>query len=124
MASTADSATARNLSSLLFKANSAFFLSVISRTEFRTLRSDGTYIPVEAIGQNLMDVPGVNGIVITTHPLTRQKLAEKALRESERLLADIIDFLPDATFAIDQKGKIIVWNQAKENYNEIIYKIQ
>jgi PAS domain S-box-containing protein len=83
-------------------------------TEFRILKSDGTYIPVETIGQNLTDVPGVDGVVITTHPLTDRKLVEKALRESERLLTDIIDFLPDATFAINREGKVIAWNRAVE----------
>jgi len=36
------------------------------------------------------------------------------LRESKRRLTDIIDFLPDATFAIDRKGKVIAWNRALE----------
>lgn len=87
-------------------------------TEFRILKSDGNYIPVEAIGQNLRDVQGVNGIVVTTRPLTQQKIVEKALRKSERLLADIIDFLPDATFAVDHDGKIIAWNQAIEKMTD------
>lgn len=40
--------------------------------------------------------------------------AEKALRESEKRLADIINFLPDATVAIDKSGKVIAWNRAME----------
>ncbi len=84
-------------------------------TEFRILKSDGSYIPVETIAQNLTDVPAVGGVVITTHPLTDRKKFEKALNESERLLTDIIDFLPDATFAINQEGKVIAWNRAVEN---------
>ncbi|MCP4993014.1 MAG: PAS domain S-box protein, partial [Gammaproteobacteria bacterium] len=35
-----------------------------------------------------------------------------ALQESEQRLADVINFLPDATFAIDMDGKLIAWNQA------------
>ena len=42
--------------------------------------------------------------------------AEEALRNSERPLADIIDFLPDPTFVIDAEGKIIVWNRAAEEF--------
>jgi PAS domain S-box-containing protein len=38
--------------------------------------------------------------------------AERDLHESEKRLTDIIDFLPDATFAIDRKGKVIAWNRA------------
>ncbi len=40
--------------------------------------------------------------------------AGKTLKESVQRLASIIDFLPDATFAIDLTGKLIVWNHATE----------
>ena len=43
-----------------------------------------------------------------------RKRVEEALRASEQRLADIIDFLPDATFAIDDKGIVIAWNRAIE----------
>jgi two-component system, cell cycle sensor histidine kinase and response regulator CckA len=46
--------------------------------------------------------------------ITEQRLAEQALRDSERRLADIIDFLPDPTFAIDDGGRVIAWNKALE----------
>ncbi|MDO9529416.1 MAG: PAS domain S-box protein, partial [Syntrophales bacterium] len=39
---------------------------------------------------------------------------EKALIESEQQLADIINFLPDATLAIDLDGKVVAWNRAIE----------
>ncbi|HHY00804.1 MAG TPA: PAS domain S-box protein [Methanothermobacter sp.] len=45
---------------------------------------------------------------------TELKLAEDALAESHRRMADIIDFLPDATFVIDTEGKVIAWNKAIE----------
>ena len=45
---------------------------------------------------------------------TERKHAEIVLRESERRLTDIIDFLPDATFVIDKEGKVIAWNRAIE----------
>ena len=40
--------------------------------------------------------------------------AEEAMRLSERRLSDIINFLPDATFAIDLGGSVIAWNKAIE----------
>jgi PAS domain S-box-containing protein len=36
------------------------------------------------------------------------------LSRSEQQLQDIIEFLPDATFAVDKEGKIIAWNRAVE----------
>jgi PAS domain S-box-containing protein len=53
-------------------------------------------------------------IVIIVRDITISKRAEDALKESEQRLSDIIDFLPDATFAIDREGKVITWNQAIE----------
>jgi PAS domain S-box-containing protein len=37
-----------------------------------------------------------------------------ALIESQQRLSDFIDFLPDATMAIDVEGKVIAWNRAIE----------
>jgi PAS domain S-box-containing protein len=48
-----------------------------------------------------------------------RKKAQEALRESEKRLAGIIDFLPDATFAVDREGKVIAWNRAMEEMSGI-----
>lgn len=40
--------------------------------------------------------------------------SQEQLRGHEQKLAAIIDFLPDATFAIDTAGKVIAWNRAIE----------
>ena len=52
--------------------------------------------------------------VVVIRNITERKHMETALVESERRLADIINFLPDATFAADLDGKIIAWNHATE----------
>lgn len=46
----------------------------------------------------------------------RKKVRERTceLRESERRLSDIIEFLPDATLVVDPEGKVIAWNRAIE----------
>jgi PAS domain S-box-containing protein len=43
-----------------------------------------------------------------------KRRSEKNLQESEKRLTDIINFLPDPTFAIDKEGKVIAWNRATE----------
>ncbi|MDD1682044.1 MAG: PAS domain S-box protein, partial [Methanoregula sp.] len=43
-----------------------------------------------------------------------QRRAEASVRDHERREADIINFLPDATFAIDTQGIVIAWNRAME----------
>ncbi|MFA5331774.1 MAG: PAS domain S-box protein [Methanoregula sp.] len=46
--------------------------------------------------------------------ITDQKNAQDALLDSRKTLQYIIDFLPDAMYAIDDKGTVIVWNKAAE----------
>jgi CheY-like chemotaxis protein len=50
--------------------------------------------------------------------IERQTTREK-LRNSERRLFDIINFLPDPTFAIDLNGKVIAWNHAIEELSGV-----
>ena len=45
----------------------------------------------------------------------KRRMAEGELRESERRLTDIINFLPDATLVIDREGRVIAWNKAIED---------
>ncbi|WFN35633.1 PAS domain S-box protein [Methanogenium sp. S4BF] len=40
--------------------------------------------------------------------------AEKRLLEYERKMADVINFMPDATFAVKMDGRVIAWNRAIE----------
>ncbi|MFA4875793.1 MAG: PAS domain S-box protein [Methanoregula sp.] len=47
----------------------------------------------------------------------RQAIDE--LSESRQRMTDIIDHLPDATFAIDLEGKVIAWNRAMEEMSMI-----
>jgi PAS domain S-box-containing protein len=51
--------------------------------------------------------------------ITEEKRVEDALKQSERLLSDIINFLPDSTFAIDNAGQVIAWNRAIETLTGI-----
>jgi len=44
----------------------------------------------------------------------QQRQAERDISNLERRESDILNFLPDATFAIDVSGRVIVWNKAIE----------
>lgn len=50
--------------------------------------------------------------------VSRQR-TEKLAKDTERRLYDIINFLPDATFAIDTHGVVIAWNRAMETMTGI-----
>ncbi|MGV8056856.1 MAG: PAS domain S-box protein [Smithellaceae bacterium] len=74
---------------------------------------DGTRIYLDVV-LTPITIKGRKLIYTVWRDVTAQKKAEKAFKKSERRLADIIDFLPDATMAIDMKGKLIIWNRANE----------
>jgi two-component system, cell cycle sensor histidine kinase and response regulator CckA len=54
------------------------------------------------------------GAVETLEDITERKLAEEEARAARQHLLDMIDFLPDATFVVDQHKKVIAWNRAIE----------
>ncbi|MCX8045045.1 MAG: cache domain-containing protein [Desulfobacterota bacterium] len=51
--------------------------------------------------------------------ISKRKQIEDALRESEQRLATVIDFLPDATFAVNRDKKVIAWNKAMHDLTGI-----
>jgi PAS domain S-box-containing protein len=61
---------------------------------------------------------GENGEVVGTAGIARdidtRRNTEKALQTAHQQLQDIIEFLPDATFVIDQNRRVIAWNRAME----------
>jgi PAS domain S-box-containing protein len=55
-------------------------------TEYRFRCADGTYVYLEALGSNLLDHPGVRGIVMTSRDVTERKRVEQSLLQyAERL---------------------------------------
>jgi PAS domain S-box-containing protein len=48
-----------------------------------------------------------------------QRRVREELETSEHRLIEIINFLPDATFAIDTQGTVIVWNKAMEKLTQV-----
>lgn len=87
---------------------------------YRIFTKDGTEKWVWEKGTGVFSAEGqllsLEGFITD---INDRKRAETALRVSERRLADIIDFTPDATFAIDTGGRVIAWNRAIEEMTDI-----
>ncbi len=64
-------------------------------------------------------IPGTSRSLASLLDITERKEMEECLKESQQRLADIIDFLPDATFVIDTNGRVIAWNRAMEDMTGI-----
>lgn len=60
----------------------------------------------------------LGGLIGAILDISEQKRAEEELRASQRYMAEIIDFLPDATWVLDQSGCIVTWNKACEALTE------
>jgi PAS domain S-box-containing protein len=90
----------------------------ISPHEFRIVTKSGS---IRWILETVASIKyeGRTAILGNSMDITDRKLAEEALRESERRLADIIEFLPDATLAINREGIVIAWNRAIEEMTGI-----
>ena len=72
------------------------------------------YLPV--LDALIVSLLWTYGFIIMLNQRLNAEMGEdkEALRKSERQMADIIEFLPDATLAINREGRVIIWNKAIE----------
>ncbi len=59
-------------------------------------------------------VPKEDIYITLSTDITKQKKAEEEILAANQKLQDIIEFLPDATFVIDENKIVIAWNKAIE----------
>ena len=77
-------------------------------------RKDGTGFQAEYTANPIRKDGRVIGAVIAFEDITKRKQAEESVRNSEQRLAQIIDFLPDPTWVVDNDGVVVTWNRAME----------
>jgi PAS domain S-box-containing protein len=79
------------------------------------MRSNGERVWVAWTNRPLLNEQGdVIELLCIGNDITERKLAEEKLKAAHEHLLEIIEFLPDATFVIDGKKKVIAWNRAIE----------
>jgi len=84
---------------------------VAQHVECRIRHEDGSWRVVEAIGNNLLNNPAVEGIVITARDITERKRAEEELRESEEQFRSLVENAPDIIMTMDRDGTILFINR-------------
>lgn len=76
----------------------------IAAAEFRFLHHDGSWQTLQAAGKSVVDSTGEIRVVISARNVTERKLAEEALRESEKNYRDLVENLNDVIYAHDANG--------------------
>ena len=97
-------------------------VTLLSGTVSKTFRSmrrrkDGSSFPVE-ISTRLVRLQR-EFVVTTIRDLTERLEVENVLRESERRLQEILQFIPEATMVVDAHGVIVAWNRAMERLSGV-----
>jgi two-component system sensor histidine kinase/response regulator len=88
--------------------------------ETRRLTKNGDQIDVQLNTAPFHDPNGRQvGNIVILNDITDRKRAEEAIKNSEQRLSQIINFLPDPTFVVDDEGTVVTWNQAMENLSGI-----
>ena len=87
--------------------------------ELKMARRDGMPVWVRTTGKAVEPLDLSKGTIWLIEDITERRQAEKALQASRKLLSDLIDFLPDATLAINNEGRVIIWNKAIEKMTGI-----
>ncbi|MBI5580775.1 MAG: response regulator [Deltaproteobacteria bacterium] len=77
-------------------------------------RKDGTGFQAEYTANPIRLEGQIIGAVIVFEDITIRRQAEERVRNSEQRLAQIIDFLPDPTWVVDNDGVVATWNRAME----------
>jgi len=76
------------------------------RVQYRIRHSDGTWRWVETALINLLNEPGVEGIVSTTRDVTSRVMAKRRLSQSERRLRSIVSSAGDVVAILDSSRKV------------------
>ncbi|HEX2915676.1 MAG TPA: PAS domain S-box protein [Chloroflexia bacterium] len=86
------------------------------KAEFRLRRrTDNTWRYIEAIGKNLLDNPGIQGILANYRDITERKVAEEKLAENERRFRLMVQNASGwAVLMLDRHGKVSDWNPSIE----------
>ena len=88
------------------------FENTLEPTEFRLRSKTGEWVPVEAVGNNMLEAPAIRGIIITAREITARKAAEKEVLRLKVLNEHIVQGVAEGIVLQDAKGLITFHNPA------------
>ena len=88
--------------------------------ESNNVRKDGTPITIETVMFGLHDESDeIVSTVTVGRDITARKQVEGALRESEKLLATVLDHMPMPVYLRDLDGRTMLINREYERFNQV-----
>jgi PAS domain S-box-containing protein len=79
-------------------------------TEALNIKKSGEHFPIE-VNINIIEINQEKFVLVVTHDITNRKIAEEALRESERAFRELAELLPQTVFECDLAGKFTYANR-------------
>jgi two-component system, cell cycle sensor histidine kinase and response regulator CckA len=87
-------------------------LSVTAWSDWRLRAADGSWLDMETTATNLLDVPGLRGIVLTGRNVTARNTTFQSLQEARRRLEAVLDIAGAAIFVTDLDGRWVLANRS------------
>jgi two-component system, cell cycle sensor histidine kinase and response regulator CckA len=87
-------------------------LGLTAWSDWRMRAADGRWVDMETTATNLLDVPGMHGIVLTSRDVTERNETLRALQESRRRLEAVLDIAGAAIFVTDLDGTYVLANRS------------
>lgn len=82
----------------------------------RAIRKNGEEIVLEGSVTNLLDTPGIDGIVLNGRDITARVEAEKRLRRAAADMTAVFNVIPSAICMTDLEGRILSLNTVARQY--------
>ena len=87
-------------------------LGVSAWSDWRLQAADGSWIDMETTVTNMLDVPGLHGIMLTSRNVTARNATLRSLQEARRRLEAVLDIAGAAIFVVDLDGRIVLANRS------------
>ncbi|HYG14194.1 MAG TPA: PAS domain-containing protein, partial [Bacteroidia bacterium] len=79
--------------------------------EFRIRHRNGSWLYVESVGNNLLSVPGIEGIVINSRDITDRKDAEAKSEKLKEFYEEILNKIPTDIVVFDNRHRYVFINE-------------
>jgi PAS domain S-box-containing protein len=89
--------------------------------EHRFRHSSGRWMYIQSLGNNLLNEPGIEGIVVTSRDITELRIAEENIRDTNAKMNAILESTNNVIFAIDRNYNYISFNTAHKNIIKAVY---